>query len=186
MKTTLLIFLTSCFGLAAFGQEDGGAGIIYGRNHAFGLKAPAGWVLDNAAGVSQGIHAVFYKKGESWANGSTVMYANAASLQDSAHTSLKKLIQYDLDNFKRNYPDIKISTEKRIKIEKGVVAEVKHLSGKSYRNFEAIAYIDAGLTGIMIIMSSRTRQGFLDSLVAFESLVKSYKFIADKVEIEPK
>ncbi len=114
------------------------------------------------------------------------MYANTASFQDSVHTSLKKLIRYDLDNFKRNYPDIKISNEKRIKIEKGVIAEVKYLSGKSYKNFEAIAYVDAGLTGVMIIMSSRTREGFLDSLVAFESLVKSYRFIADKVEMDTK
>jgi hypothetical protein len=35
-------------------------GLIYGKGHAFVVKAPAGWTLDNVAGVNQGLHAVFY------------------------------------------------------------------------------------------------------------------------------
>jgi len=38
-------------------------GILYGEDHAFALTAPDGWVLDNTAGISQDIHAVFYRVG---------------------------------------------------------------------------------------------------------------------------
>lgn len=172
------------FKLILFGQEDMKTGIIYGNNHAFSLTVPDGWILDNKSGVSQGLYAVFYRKGESWANAVTVMYTNTASLEDKAHKTLDQLIKYDLDNFKSNYSDIKITDGKDLQINDNVIARIKYLSGKSYGNYEAMAYIDAGKTGVMIIMSSRTKEGFDNSLTAFEDLVKSYFFIADKVTIE--
>ena len=61
-----------------------------------------------------------------------------------------------------------------------------NLSGNTYGNYEAMAYIDAGKTGIMIVMSSRTKEGFDNSLQAFESLVRSYVFVANEVIIEYK
>jgi hypothetical protein len=180
----ILIFIMS--GLTVFGQDDIKSGIIYGNNHAFGLTAPKGWVLDNQSGVKQGLYAVFYKKGESWEKATTVMYANTASLEDRAHRTLEELIKYDLNSFKKEYPDIQITDEKDIAINSNLIAKVKYLSGKSYGNFEAMAYIDAGKTGVMLILSSRSKDGFQNSLSAFEALVKSYIFIADKVVIENK
>lgn len=138
-----------------FGQDDMKTGVIYGDNHAYSLTAPSGWVLDNKSGVNQGLFAVFYRQGESWKNAQTVMYTNTASLGDKAHNTLEQLIKYDLDNFKRQYSDIQIINSKDIVIKDNVVATVKYLSGKSYGNYEALAYINAGKTGVMIIMSSR-------------------------------
>jgi hypothetical protein len=114
------------------------------------------------------------------------MYTNTASLEDKAHRTLEQLIKYDLDNFKKSYSDIQVVDAKDIVIKDDIVAKVKYLSAKSYGNYEAIAYIDAGRTGIMIILSSRTKQGFDNSLTAFESLVKSYLFISDDVKIDMK
>jgi len=180
----ILIFIMS--GLALFGQDDMNSGIIYGNNHAFSLTAPDGWVLDNQSGVKQGLYAVFYKKGESWEKAITVMYANTASLEDKAHKTLEQLIKYDINSFKKEYPDIQITDESDIVIKDSLIAKVKYLSGKSYGNYEAMAYIDAGKAGVMLILSSRSKDGFQDSLSAFESLVKSYFFISNKVEIKNK
>lgn len=112
------------------------------------------------------------------------MYANTAPLEKKPHETLDQLIKYDLDNFKKEYSDIKISDGKDIIINDNTIAKVKYLSGNSYGNFEAMAYIDAGKTGVMIIMSSKTQEGFKNSLNAFESLVKSYFFMGDNVKIE--
>ena len=184
MRRFLTILILASFRLIIFGQEDMKTGIIYGNNHAFSLTAPDGWILDNKSGINQGLYAVFYRKGESWENAVTVMYANTASLEDKAHNTLDQLIKYDLDNFKSNYSDIKITDGKDLQIKDNVIARIKYLSGKSYGNYEAMAYIDAGKTGVMIIMSSRTKVGFDNSLTAFEDLVKSYFFMADKVIIK--
>jgi len=166
------------------GQDEIKSGIIYGNNHAFGLTAPDGWVLDNHSGVNQGLYAVFYRKGQTWENATTVMYANTATLEDRVHKTIDQLITYDLNNFRKEYSNIQICDAQDIIVNDKVIAKIKYLSGKSYGNFEAIAYIDAVKTGVMIIMSSRTKEGFETSLNAFENLVKSYIFIADKVVIE--
>ena len=172
--------------ITAFGQEGLNTGILYGENHAFSLTAPDGWVLDNQSGASQGLHAVFYEHGQSWRDATTVMYANTASLEDEAHKTLEELIKYDLDKFKNNYSDIQITGSKDITTKEGVIAKLKYLSGKSYGNYEAIPYIYAGKTGVMIILSSRAKDEFENSLTAFESLAKSYLFMADTVILDNK
>jgi hypothetical protein len=180
----MMIFVILSSAARLYGQEDGNSGIIYGKNHAFSLTAPQGWVLDNTSGVDQGLHAVFYKKGESWAKAVEVMYVNTASLEDDAHRTLEQLIRYDIDHFNSNYPDLLISDEKDIIINDRAIARVKYLSGESYGNFEALAYIDAGKTGVMIILTCRTKVGFDNSLAAFQDLVKSFFFMTEKVKIE--
>jgi hypothetical protein len=186
VRTILKILILVLWQFAAFGQDGMHTGIIYGKNHAFSLTAPEGWVLDNQSGVSQGLHAVFYKHAQSWKDATTVMYANTASLEDEAHKTLEQLIKYDLDKFKKNYSDIQITDGKDITTKGNAIAKIKYLSGKSYGNYEAISYIDAGKTGVMIIMSSRTKDEFDTSVPAFESLVKSYLFMADRVIIDKK
>jgi hypothetical protein len=182
VRTILLILVLSRL---AIGQ-DAKTGIIYGKNHAFSLTAPKGWVLDNKSGVSQGLHAVFYEEGQSWKDAVTVMYANTASLENDAHKTLDQLIEYDLNNFKKQYPGIIITDGKDVLIDDKILAKVKYLSGQTYGNYEAMAYINAGKTGVMIIMTSRTKEGFENSLTAFEALIKSYLFMSDKVMIDKK
>jgi hypothetical protein len=184
MKRILNLLILLSFGLFSLGQEGMNTGMIYGENFAYNLTAPEGWILDNESGVDQGLFAVFYRKGESWKKAVTVMYTNTASLEEDTHRTLDQLIKFDIDDFKSQYSDLKIEKGNDITITEKNIAKVYYLSGKSYGNFEAMAYIDAGKTGIMIIMSSRTKEGFDNSLTAFESLVKSYFFIADKVKIE--
>ena len=186
MKKLFIILILLSFKLLIFGQDNMNTGIIYGDDHVYSLTAPEGWVLDNSSGVEQGLYAVFYKIGDSWDKAETVMYTNTASLKDKAHKTLEQLIKYDLDNFKKEYFDIEIIDAQDIVIKENVIAKVKYLSGKSYGNYESIAYINGSKTGVMIVMSARTKQGFDDSLRAFESLVKSYLFMTDQLIIDKK
>jgi len=39
-------------------QENYRGGIVYGPKAAFNIAAPGGWVLDNQAGVEQGLPCV--------------------------------------------------------------------------------------------------------------------------------
>jgi len=162
-------------------QDSMNSGIIYGKNHAFGLTAPEGWILDNQSGVKYGIHAVFYRKGETWVNAETVMYANTASFEFNDVNTLEKLIEYDINNFKMNYRNVKSSKGKDINLKGGKIAKVRYFTGDKFGNFEAIAYIEEEKIGVMIVMSSKTKTGFDNSLTAFEKLVKSYFFISSKV-----
>src|SRR6266498_4256793 len=64
-----------------FGQENYRGGIVYGPKAAFNISAPEGWVLDNESGADQGMPCVLYRKGSSWSEAKTVMYAKIASTQ---------------------------------------------------------------------------------------------------------
>jgi hypothetical protein len=178
MKNFLKLFVL-LLSFPALAQNT--TGIIYGKNHAFSLTAPEGWILDNHSGAPQGLHAVFYEVGQTWKGAATVMYANTASLELPEHNSLAQLINYDVENFKKNYSGIVITDAPDIAIKDNVIAKVKHMSGDAFGNYEAIAYIDAGKTGIMIVFSSRTKETFDAALPAFDELVKSFVFIAEKV-----
>jgi hypothetical protein len=182
MKKLLFILYFLTISISIFSQEELNTGIIYGENFVFSLTAPDGWVLDNKSGARQGLQAVFYRKGESWNNATTVMYANAASLENDAHKNLDQLIKYDMDSFKKQYSDLNITDGDAIFLKTGGTANIKYLSG----NFEAIAYVDAVKNEIMIVMSSRTKEAFDSSKSAFEILVKSDLYIADKMVIETK
>jgi len=50
---------------SAIAQEPYRGGIVYGPKAAFNISAPEGWILDNQAGVEQGLPCVLYPKGES-------------------------------------------------------------------------------------------------------------------------
>jgi L-asparaginase/Glu-tRNA(Gln) amidotransferase subunit D len=167
--------------------QDGNSGIIYGDDHAFALTAPNGWILDNSAGERQGLHAVFYPKESSWEQSVAVMYANTADLEVYENKSIKELVDYDVNNFKKNHPNLEVKVEEAIIINDKTKALVRYLSGDSHGNYEAIAYIEAPKNiGIMIILSSRTKKAFDNSLVAFEQLVKSYQWITSDVNINKK
>ena len=178
MKNVLITFILLISSIS-FSQENCNCGTIYGETFSFKLTAPSGWVLDNKSGVKQEIQAVFYKKGNTWSDAETVMYANTSPLKMPNQKTLADLMEYDAKRFQKNYPGIKISKENKIKINDKIFAIIKKFGSKSYGNYEAIAYIDAGKTGIMIVMSSRTKLGFERDYKQFVELIKSYDFIAD-------
>jgi hypothetical protein len=157
--------------------DDENSGIIYGADHAFVLTAPDGWVLDNASGVSQGLHAVFYPKGSSWKASSVVMYANVVH-KKSEKDALETIVESDVADFKRQSPGMKVED-----------AEAPSGSGKNVlvkyfvddNSHEAVAYIGESKVIVMLVLNARTKKGFDDALPAFRQLISSYHFLGDKV-----
>jgi hypothetical protein len=165
---------------AQCGEQDGG--IIYGPDHSYILKAPDGWVLDNEAGVKQGIQAVFYPVGSSWAESKAVMYTR---VQDRDNRSLDKVIEQDLAHSSGDSPTFKATKEPPIISKLKQEATVRYLSGDKHKSYEAVAYFEEPKLVILIILSSRNKEDFDKSLNAFESLVKSYQFFNSTTQNEP-
>jgi len=173
MKRVILAIL---FATAAAAQIDGGAGIVYGTDHAFAIQAPEGWVLDNTSGKGHGLCAVFYKEGESWQSADVVMYANTASKRVEDHRTLEQLMEYDAAQFKSRAPDIRITSAASIR-----GAAVRHFMPDEYGNHEAVAYIDEEFIVVMLVLSARTKEGFERAYPAFAELVESYQFLTSDV-----
>jgi hypothetical protein len=184
--SALFILLLCC--LAAHAQEGGKkdaarepkTGMVYGKDLAFFITAPGGWVLDNESGVRQGLHAVFYPEGSSWQESKAVMYANAAP-KGGADT-LEKFIEGDVEKFRENSPALSVTDDAPLPVDGKERVLVRRFSGGNPPNFEAVAYVEEEKSVVMIVLSARTRKDFDDALPAFRRLVSSYRFLADKVK----
>ena len=149
-------------------------GIVYGKDHAFSVTAPNGWILDNHSGVQQGIYAVFYPTGGSWENSTTVMYVNTASKNIEGNETVQSFITKD----SLDYSDTEI---KRLPtIWTGDKKEARVLSF-FYSNYDVVAYIDEPKIIAMIIMTARNKKDYEDNLSAFTELVGSYLFLTSDV-----
>jgi hypothetical protein len=155
------------------------SGIVYGESHAFGLTAPCGWVLDNNAGVSRGLHAVFYPLGSDWKTAKTVMYASVARKMPGQER-LEDLIAYDMEQAKKNQPTLAVEEGDSIQISNGVSGRVVSFTGGKPFRSERVAYIDAPKVFVMLIVTGKEKLS-ADEEAAFRSLAKSYSFLADKV-----
>ncbi len=163
-------------------DEDGHGGIVYGDKHAFMVQAPSGWVLDNSSGVGQGLHAVFYPVGSTWADSEVVMYVNTVARQDDQ--TLSDFIAWEQAEFRKHSPDLAIATLDPVVTEHGTRAELRQLTGDQHGNHEAIAYIGEDATFVMIVLSAKSGPLFEEALPAFRGLVKSYTFITSSVIID--
>jgi hypothetical protein len=165
-------------------QTPGGAGIVYGRGHAFAIQAPDGWVLDNAAGKGQGLQAVFYREGSDWGSAKGVMYTNAA-IKGKGQETLQELIDYDVAQFRARAPQLKVTAREDLATGSGK-AVVWQFEGDEHGNFEAVAYIDEKEAIVMLVLTARTRELFDQEYPSFEKLVGSYRFLTADVRTEKK
>jgi hypothetical protein len=116
------------------------AGIVYGKDHAFAIKAPDGWVLDNQSGVRNGLHAVFYPEGGSWKESQAVMYVNGAG--KSADDTLEKFIERDVAGYLKHSPGLKVVDDEALPVDGKERVLVKRFSGDRAGSYEAVAYVE--------------------------------------------
>lgn len=170
-KLILSIALLMGFSSANSEVIEQGKGVLFGNDHVFSATAAKGWVLDNASGVSQGLHMVFYPKGETWAKSSVIVYGK---------TALAKTIEQQVSDTIQQFhtsgsPNYKGEKKEEFKLADGKVAEVYHYSGDQWGNYEAAAYIKEIDTINFLIFNSRTEANFTKNIDSFYQIVKSYK-----------
>jgi hypothetical protein len=159
------------------GAEEKGAGLVFGKDYAFAVAAPEGWVFDSESGIQQGLHAVFYPVGSSWKEGQAVMYVNAAPRAET----LEKFVEGEVANFRKGSPRLKVSDEEPPAVAGKQRVVAKRFVEDQLGNFEAVSYIEESKVVVIFVLSARTQGEFDAALPAFRKLVSSYRFISDKV-----
>jgi hypothetical protein len=175
----ICIFLFSLNSLHA--QDSTRTGLLYGHNHSYYLTAPVGWVIDNLNGKEEGFNAVFYPKGSSWAGAETVMYTTYVSFDSTKKETVNDVIKSDSAAFRQNSPQLRVKKQNPIDIGKNKKAIVFSFSMEG--NYETVAYLEEKKGVVVIVISSKNKNGCINNNASFESLVKSYRFLTDKVNI---
>lgn len=165
---------------ACFGQGYAG-GIVYGAKAAFMITAPADWVLDNQAGQSQGLPCVLYRKGQSWANGKTVMYAKVASTD---FEDVDVFVSWAINEMKEDHgmPKLKIAIGKTKDGQDYFINE--YPASKTYSQWERVAYVQLPHAVAYIVLTSRDKAHYQKDCSALEEMLKD-SFVYVELKRDP-
>jgi hypothetical protein len=180
MKPVGSVFLFCLLAIAplhAQGTHPGG--IVYGPKAAFKIDAPKGWVLDNNAGVEQGLPCVLYPKGSSWEDAHTIMYAKIAS---TAFTSVDQFAARSIKEMERVHglPREKVATGQTGDGKPFFINE--YPATESYSQWEQAAYIQLPGAVAYIILSSKDESSFHHDAAALKEVLKSFAYMEVKNE----
>ena len=154
------------------GVEEGG-GILYGDHFAYSIQAPKGWMFDNQSGVAQGVHAVLYRKGETYEDSVSMMYARGNDGDPAHPVTLDDFIADDVAEFRKNSKNVK--TFELDGFTSGLDAPVRVLGcrGDQWGNVEAVAYIQHAGAIYTLVLTARSQARFDADLPAFRAFVHS-------------
>jgi hypothetical protein len=150
---TLLLFICA----RSFGQETFRGGIVYGPKAAFNIAAPEVWVLDNQAGASQGLPCVLYRKGSSWSDAKSVMYAKIAGTQFEDVNVFVAMAIKDMEKT-HGKPKEKIASGKTTDGHDYFINE--YPATKTYSRWERVAYVQLPQAVAYIVLSSRDHTSY--------------------------
>jgi hypothetical protein len=155
--------------------------ILLGQCFAFILKEPQGWKLDSSAGKSDGVDAVIYRDGQSWRDGTAVMYVRVI-YKNRHKKTIEDVIRGDANEFKAANSNSTVSVMPSLTTRDKKEAMLRHFYDAQNKNEEAVAYIDEPCVVVIIVLTSRTKQEYSESLRAFHDLTASYFFVHELVD----
>jgi len=155
-------------------RESGAAAVVYGDKAAFMIGAPAGWVIDNQAGKSQGLDCVMYPKGSSWEKSPVVLYARIVG---DEKLTVDDFIQSDIAELRANSPSLSTKELPTIKTHLGWEARVVEFRGVAYGNLERAAFIKGKDAVCYFVFSARDEENYQKHIKALEEVVKSFVYM---------
>ena len=149
----------------------------------FMVAAPRGWVLDDTSGMGSRIRCVFYPKGQTWATAPTVMYVNPLHGYAAKARTVSSLIDEDVRTFHKRSPKGRVTDAGTIATAGHKTALIRYFSSDGGPAHEAVAYVPESQLVMLIVLSSRTPDGFQQALGAYRELVQSYGWVASNAEL---
>jgi tetratricopeptide (TPR) repeat protein len=173
------LFLLVC--VTGFGQEKYRGGIVYGPKAAFNISAPEGWVLDNQAGVQQGLPCVLYPEGESWADARTVMYAKIAGTE---FEDVNAFVATAIKGMEKTHgkPKEKIASGKTKDGHDYFINE--YSATKTYSQWERVGYIQLPRAVAFIVLSSRDRASYQKYSGALQQALETFIYLTPSAQQE--
>jgi hypothetical protein len=156
--------------------------VVSGDDHLFMASAPKGWVLDDTSGMNSRIRCVFYPKGQKWSTAPTVMYVNPLHGYTAKTRTVSALIAEDARAFLKRSPRGKVTDMGKIKTLGGKEAIVRYFSEDGGPAHEAVAYVPEKDLVMLIVLSSKTPEGFRQALPAYRDLIGTYSWVGTNKE----
>ncbi|HWI82405.1 hypothetical protein [Ramlibacter sp.] len=88
---------------------------------------------------------------------------------------MREFIDQDLERFRSDAAGLKIGAAPKMRTADGKSVESHWLAPAERGQWERVAYFEEGDYYMAFVVSSRTEQGLLDAMPAFEELVGGYR-----------
>jgi hypothetical protein len=179
MKSAGVLSFVLVIAAAVLAQNKFPGGIVYGPKAAFRIDAPTGWILDNQAGVEQGLPCVLYPKGQSWADAKTVMYAKIAGTQ---YEDAEKFASVAIKKMESTHG------KPKEEIEQGKTGDGQSFfineypATKTYSQWERVAYVQLPKAVAYIVLSSRDQASYRKDAPALREVLKTFAYLKRKTE----
>jgi tetratricopeptide (TPR) repeat protein len=180
MKSPMVVCLTLLFLPAGVPAQDKyPGGVVHGPKAGFNISAPEGWVVDNEAGVNQGLPCVLYPKGSSWADAKTIMYANIASPKFEGVNAFVEMAIKEM-KAKHGTPKEKIASDKTKDGHDYFINE--YPATKTYSQWERVGYVQLPQGVAYIVLTSRDKTSYSKDSGVLEQVLKSLVYVEPKSE----
>src|SRR5919198_1925450 len=164
----------------AVAQDKYPGGIVHGPKAGFNISAPEGWVVDNEAGVEQGMPCVLYPKGSSWADAKTAMYAKVASPE---WEGVDAFVKWAIEGMKEKHgiPKQKIASGKTKDGHDYFINE--YPATKTYSQWVRVGYVQLPQGVAFIVLTSRDQASYQKDSGALEKVLKTLVYVEPKSEV---
>jgi hypothetical protein len=133
-----------------------------------------GWVQDNSRNAAQLARESFIKADEVGEIGNGIIYLREVGL-DEELTSLKDVVDLDAKMFTLNKTTVQVKDAGKIVLaDKKTTSVVKHITGSSDAQFQAIAYIPEKGSVVTLTLATYSKEFFEDHLNDFNKMVSTY------------
>ena len=145
--------------------------IVHGPKGAFNITAPAGWVIDNTAGESDGLPCVLFRKGQTWQTADPLMYAKIAS---TTHEDAEAFAKTAIAEMKKERGDYEVKRVASGKTKGGQSYFINHYSpSENYPRTERVAYVQMPNAVAYIVFSCDGEQALRKHQRALTDVVES-------------
>lgn len=157
--------------------------VVEGDDHLYMASAPTGWVLDDTSGLGSRIRCVFYPRGQKWSAAPTVMYITPLHGFGSKERTLSRMMGDDQRAFLKRNPRGRVVDAGTLATGAGRTAQLRYFSEDGGPPHEAVAYIPERDLVQLVVLSSKTADGFQRALPAWRELIGSYAWVGTKKEL---
>jgi len=156
-------------------------GVVNGKGHLYKLIAPKGWQMDTKSGLVRGIPVIFTPPNLAGPDYPAVLYSQ---IMQRNGRGLDELVR-GLVNMMRpgaELPDDFVQPAISLSAKRQVL--VRKLPPSADGSRELVAFIEEKDWLVLVILAADTEADAASVRPAFESLVRSYNFVVDKVKME--
>jgi hypothetical protein len=183
MKTMSAVMAVLLMSASGGGKDNSLAfRLISGPNYAYSLRAPKNWVLDESSGDSQGFNCVFYPASGSWEKSDLTMYSIIAT-KDSVIRTIQDQINLDLSNYRNGgLKNVKAIKAGSTVTGDGKDCQIYEFTGDHWDTYERVGFIDEDKVIVILVISSRDRNGLSEGMSKFNEVAESYHWISNGIK----